>query len=139
LFRLRGVLYPPITTEGRTVKHAYLALIALLPTIGCTANVSSSGPEPVEQNSQAATLYSLPPAAYDPSNTLIGTYCNPYPYDPNHQYETPNHEGHWALESDGVTKGCFDIPYTVFGVTKYRFDLSCPAPGCTCTSSTTCE
>jgi hypothetical protein len=55
---------------------------------------------------------------------LEGTRECPFPYDPNNQFADAAHEGQWALESDGVTLGCFCTPYTKFGVTKYLFTLS---------------
>jgi hypothetical protein len=119
------------------MKLAYLALIALLPTIGCSANVSSGSEQTPQAEPQAnlhvdPALYTQTQQSYDTNMNQYGWYCNPFPYDPNDQFAVASHEGQWALLSDGVTKGCFDVPYTKFGVTKYMLDLGCTQPTCTC-------
>jgi hypothetical protein len=70
-------------------------------------------------------LYTLSAAAYDVNNNMIGPIANPFQFDPNYVYADPGHQAQWALQSDNVTLGCFDITYTHFGVTKYKYDQNC--------------
>jgi hypothetical protein len=55
----------------------------------------------------------------------------PFSYSPTQQFGP---KGLYALESDGVTLGCFCTPYTYtkFGVTKYQLTLSCSSTNPPC-------
>ncbi len=123
----------PFNGPGGALSNPYLVMSLNGAPIGARQQVAPSQCQNLSCTSSLVVdpvPYATPGQYYNTSGIQVGPQPNPFTLDPSSLYGSPDHASQYAMNPYSQY-GTFTTPVTLFGQTKYKFNL-CGSPGSGC-------